>query len=242
MKNHPIHTSPEERLAFSLEQNTEAVKEMLAGASIFSVQGRQGERGFRGEKGERGERGRDGADGNPGKDGVNGENGKDGSPDTPEEVRDKLVSLKGKNRLPASAIKGLEELRTEVDTMNQMGVVAGGGPTYVWMDDAVRISDHIREINFGSGISASYNSGRITLTATGSSVATEKLTPTTSGDNITLDLTGLANTFSTIQWVAKNGQILDSADATFGWSRVANTITVLTAANTDIFLVHYTYA
>lgn len=58
--------------------------------------------------------GRDGKDGKPGRDGrdgidgINGENGQDGSPDTPEQVRDKLESLEGEERLDASAIKGLD--------------------------------------------------------------------------------------------------------------------------------------
>jgi len=43
-------------------------------------------------------------DGEPGK---NGKPGKNGSPDSPEEIKDKLQSLKGDNRLDARAIKNL---------------------------------------------------------------------------------------------------------------------------------------
>lgn len=75
----------------------------------------------------------------------------------------------------------------------------------------------------------------------GTNVATQKLIPTTSGSNITLDLTGLAHTFTSIQFISKNGQIMDSSDATYGWSQSTNTVTVLNAANTDIFLVNYNY-
>lgn len=49
---------------------------------------------------------KDGKDGEDGKDGI-GEPGKDGSPDTAEVVRNKLETLRGEDRLDASAIKNL---------------------------------------------------------------------------------------------------------------------------------------
>ncbi len=49
------------------------------------------------------------ADGLPGQDGADGKPGKDGSPDTPPQVRDKLETLQGNERLDASAIKGLPD-------------------------------------------------------------------------------------------------------------------------------------
>ena len=196
------------------------------GDSIKGEKGDEGERGLTGNTGQKGDKG-DSIKGEAGKSGKDGKDGTDG-----KDADDKKILKEVLKKLPDIT----------QDTMNQIGV-AGGGPTYVWLDDAIRISDHVREINFGTGISASYSGGRITLTGTGggTNVATEKLTPTASGADITLDLTALANTFDTIQWVAKNGQILDSSDATYGWSRVTNTITVLTATDTDIFLVHYSY-
>ena len=48
-----------------------------------------------------------------GRDGSNGSNGIDGSPDKPTEVRDKLETLKGEERLDASAIKNLPQLIKE---------------------------------------------------------------------------------------------------------------------------------
>lgn len=68
--------------------------------------------GPQGPIGPRGEPGKDGKDGKDGKSGINGKNGKDGkdgSPDTPEQVRDKLESLNGDDRLDKSAIKGLDD-------------------------------------------------------------------------------------------------------------------------------------
>lgn len=84
--------------------------------------GEKGEKGDRGEKGSTGAKGKDGKDGRDGIDGLNGVdgrdgvdgkdgkdglNGKDGSPDTAEQVRDKLSSLEGEERLDAKHIKNL---------------------------------------------------------------------------------------------------------------------------------------
>jgi hypothetical protein len=65
-------------------------------------------------------------DGKDGRDGASikgdkGERGSSGSPDTPGQVRDKLETLQGDDRLDKSAIKGLEEL------LNKKTVVMGGG-------------------------------------------------------------------------------------------------------------------
>lgn len=70
----------------------------------------------------------------------------------------------------------------------------------------------------------------------------EQLTGTQSGNNVTLDLTGLSHTFVTILGVSMNGQILTP---TSSWTRVGNTITVTNGgqgadANSD-YLISYTY-
>lgn len=79
-----------------------------------------GEDGKKGEKGTKGDpaytpiKGVDYFDGEDGKDGVNGldgKDGRDGSPDTPEQVRDKLSSLEGEERLDAKHIKNLPKTR-----------------------------------------------------------------------------------------------------------------------------------
>lgn len=66
-------------------------------------------------------------------DGKPGEKGKDGSPDTPVQVKDKLESLKGDERLDASAIKNLPKIhigggssytgQAKVDTSDTPGVL-----------------------------------------------------------------------------------------------------------------------
>jgi len=52
---------------------------------------------------------KDGEDGKTPVKGVDYNDGNDGSPDTPEQIRDKLETLEGKERLHADYIDGLEE-------------------------------------------------------------------------------------------------------------------------------------
>src|SRR3990167_1164218 len=66
----------------------------------------------------------------------------------------------------------------------------------------------------------------------------EKLTPTVSGNNITLDLTQLSTSWSRLLGVFKNGQLLD-AETVNGWTRSENTITVYNSDATDLFVVDY---
>lgn len=71
------------------------------------IQGVKGEKGDRGERGLQGERGKDGRNGKDGQEGKDGKDGKDGSPDTPQQIKTKLETLRGNDRLDASAIKNL---------------------------------------------------------------------------------------------------------------------------------------
>lgn len=93
---------------------------------------KQGERGLKGDKGEKGEKGdkgengkegvnglngidgKDGIDGINGLNGIDGKDGKDGVEITAEEVKTKLESLKKDERLDVSAIKGIDDLRTDI--------------------------------------------------------------------------------------------------------------------------------
>lgn len=76
----------------------------LKGDKGDSIIGRQGPRGERGEMGKQGNPGKDGESiiGPAGKDGLNGS-------DTPQEIRNKLQTLKGDERLDVKYIKGIEE-------------------------------------------------------------------------------------------------------------------------------------
>ena len=76
--------------------------------------GRDGRVGAKGDKGDRGEMGPIGRSIFGGR-GEAGKDGRDGSPDTPDEIRDKLETLEGENRLDRKAIKGLQELEKKLD-------------------------------------------------------------------------------------------------------------------------------
>lgn len=97
-----------------------------------------------------------------------------------------------------------------------------------------------------SGITATdEGAGVVLLTGSGggsgSNFDIQPVTPVTSGANVTLDLTTLPNAFTAIKGITKNGQLLTAGDATFGWSVVGNTATVLNASTSDQFEVEYTY-
>lgn len=105
------------------------------------LKGDKGDRGDKGEKGDRGANGKDGVNGLngiDGKDGINGINGldgidgrdgKDGVEITAEEVKTKLESLKKDERLDISAIKGMDDLRTDISnhaTEQARGILYAG--------------------------------------------------------------------------------------------------------------------
>lgn len=176
---------------------------------------------------------RQGEAGLPGKDGKAGLPGKDGMHASPEAVIEKIKQLpRGKKLKVEDLVDDWNDVRGKLlDEVRRTGqaYLHGGGDT----------------VEAGTNVTLARTSGgkvRISASASGSSsIATEKLTPIQSGNNITLDLTGLAHTFTAVLGIYKNGQLLDPGDATFGWSITLNTATVLNAAPTDVFLVNYTY-
>jgi hypothetical protein len=89
-------------------------------------------------------RGRDGKDGKDGKS-IKGEPGKDGSPDTPYEIRDKLASLRGNERLDAKAIKNLAK---EVGSISITGMGNGTATTVTEhiADTLIHVPIYIQEI------------------------------------------------------------------------------------------------
>ena len=95
--------------------------------------GRDGINGIDGKDGARGLRGLAGKDGKDGLNGKNGKDGKDGSPDTPYEVRDKLASLRGSERLDAKSIKNLKR---EIGSLSVSAIGASGNKT---------LTDHIED-------------------------------------------------------------------------------------------------
>lgn len=77
---------------------------------IPGPKGKDGKNGKDGKDGKNGLNGLDGKDGKDGIDGKNGLDGKDGSPDKPEDIKQKLESLEGDDRLDAKAIKNLPKI------------------------------------------------------------------------------------------------------------------------------------
>ena len=137
--------------------------------------GAKGEKGDTGKTGQDGKNGRDGKDGKNGKDGVgidgkdgrDGENGKDGSPDTPDEVVEKINEATKK--IDPKQVRGLKEAIAIVDTFgsNPVGIGSGANQIKYRNSSGVIISDHVTDLEFGTGITPSYSSGKITLTASG---------------------------------------------------------------------------
>jgi len=100
------------------------VAETTSKTEIRGEDGKDGEIGPQGERGVDGRDGKDGLDGKDGtngldgvngKDGIDGKDGKDGSPDTPKQIKEKLESLEGDERLDKKAIKGLDEEVSRLD-------------------------------------------------------------------------------------------------------------------------------
>lgn len=88
--------------------------------------GKNGKDGQRGPKGEQGDQGPMGRQGKQGDQGNRGPKGDRGSPDTAPQIREKLESLKGDDRLDASAIKNLPVMRRDLPTISLFGGHGGG--------------------------------------------------------------------------------------------------------------------
>ena len=119
------HTPIKGKDYYTPEEIKEIKKEVtpIKGKDYFDGKdGKDGRNGKDGKDGARGLRGLSGKDGKDGRNGKDGKDGKDGSPDTPYEIRDKLSSLKGNERLDAKAIKNLAK---EMGSVTFTGM--GGG-------------------------------------------------------------------------------------------------------------------
>lgn len=116
-------------------------------------------------------------------------------------------------------------------------------------DEGITLTSNVGSINFvGSGVSGSVIGSDVTETITGgggggTNVVTEVVSGVQSGNNVTLDLTSLAHTFSTVLLVTKQGQILTPNNTTYGWTILGNIITIYNAlASNEDYQVQYTYA
>lgn len=177
-------------------------------SSLEKLKGEKGDQGDKGDEGIPGKDGRDGKDGLDGKDGKDGRDGVDGKDgmdgetpdindlvsqvlqkikipeykmqvlDSPAQLRDKLQSLTGKDRLDVSAINGLEE----------------------WLGSIhADLSSKVRYIGSGySGIKDLIAGSNITITKDGNNIATITATGGGGGGGITSlnALTGATQTFA----------------------------------------------
>ncbi len=210
---------------------------------------KKGDKGdsVKGDKGDKGDPGKSiiGKRGKPGKDGVvkKGDRGLPGKDGREMSVNDLLRKLNSKDAgINITTVKGLETAlkNLQINIRNQMQKQVavkrqgGGGMT----------------IDAGSNVTLTRNSnGRWTIAATsggGSNLATEKLTPTQVGSDITLDLTALAHTSTGVLFVTRNGQVLlpngSAALEGSSWSQSSSTVTVYNADDTDKYLVQYMFA
>lgn len=235
----------------ALEKELDSIKNILVdklteiNTLLATVRIQRGEKGDRGETGPRGANGPQGIEGKvgpkgdkgdkgdfvAGKDGIDGADGRDGSPDTREQIIEKINGESGA-WLPVESIIGLpEEIKSlQERKMTFSGLMGQGG-------------SRVTRLIAGTGVTltSSMVGGRgvVTVSTSGANIATEALTGVQSGNNVTLNLAGLAHTYSAIVWVSRNGQILTP---TSSWSRVGDTITVLNASAGNSFLINYTYA
>lgn len=137
---------------------------------------------------------RDGIDGKDGKDGADGLDGKDGSPDTPEEVRDKLETLQGEERLDASAIKNLPSL------IEKESAPFRGGIRGVEVFDEGITKGSFKFLNFtGAGVTVTRVGEYAVISISGggpgsSTPSQESGTITNLTDIVTLAQTPIANT------------------------------------------------
>lgn len=149
--------------------------------------------------------------------------------DSPDEVVEKVNTAKKK--ILWKQIKGVPDFATS-DTMNQVGVAAGGGNKITFLSNGVRISEYVTEINFSTNITPTYvGNGRITLTATGGGAGSTTYTETPSGlINGSNKSYTTANAITTVINFAINGQYIHPAE----YSIAGSTITFVAALDSTL--------
>lgn len=207
----------------------------------------------KGDPGKDGRNGRDGKNGKNGKDGKNGRDGKDGrgikgdKGDTGKDGRD--ISKKDlltkindiDNGIKIKTISGLDALLKNLQRAIREKVRSTGGHKH---------GGGGMTIDAGSNITLVRNSnGRWTISASasgGSNIKTEVVTATQNGDHVEIDLAQLSETYTSVMFVSRTGQLLmPNGDASLpgsSWSQAGDIITVYNAGTGDGFLVQYLYA
>lgn len=176
--------------------------------------GKKGEKGDKGERGEKGAGGKDGVDGKDGTDGKHGKDGNDGSPDTPDQVVDKVNE--STKKIKSKQIEGLPALIDEVSKIgtNPSGYASGGANQISYTANDTRISSHVTQLDFGTGISAAYsNNGKISITVTGAAPIGTVVAWHKSFTNTPTLATG---------WVECSGQVLSNTSSVYNGQTIPN--------------------
>lgn len=115
-------------------------------------------------------------------------------------------------------------------------------------DEGITVVSSAASINFvGSGVSVSAIGRDVTVTISGGggggvNISVEKLVGTQSGSNVTLNLAGLAHTFTAVLFIIRQGQVVTPGNnGGYGWTLSGSTVTVYGADASEDFLVEYTY-
>jgi len=177
--------------------------------------------GKKGDKGERGESIQ----------GPKGDKGDQGSPDSPEQVRDKLETLLGEDRLDASAIKNLpENVRTLVENTNKVMAL------YQLLDVAVAGIQTGQSIQWDGTKWIPYTPGG----GSAANIKTEVVTATQDGADINIDISQLSEyaTFGNLVLVMRN-QIPQTFGITYAFSDP--NVTIFNADAGESFQITYTY-
>jgi len=136
-------------------------------------------------------------------------------------------------------IEAIEDLDRLLRSMAANGVVEYVGKAF----DYIRNLADVKLTNLQVGDSLVWNGSFWVNSASaggGVSLATEMVTAVQDGENVTIDLTQLANyaTLSAVQFSTYNGQIVDKTR----WSIVGSVLTITDAYTPSSFQVQYTYA
>lgn len=140
--------------------------------------GPQGLKGDKGEKGDKGDKGDRGDDGKNGENGKTGEKGKDGSPDSALQIRDKIRSLKDKEKLSIDDLKDVPDYSRLVAKARE-GIQDPGVSIFENSDEVAAL---IRKINFsGTGVSVTKVGDQVLVQITGGGSSNTAVQETPSG-------------------------------------------------------------
>ncbi len=222
-----------DQVKIALGSQIQAVKDVLKEVSDKMASIKDGENGKQGPPGES----------------ITGPQGPAGSPDTADEVRDKLETLAGDERLNSSAIKGFEELEKAVaeKTGNTTRIGWGAHPLTI-KGLGITIDKNTRFINFkGTAITSVTRTpdGVVNVTidqgsTTGTLVSEEIPVDTGDHTNFTIAHTPIANTFQLYRGGARQQSIGVSPD--YSLTGTALTLVIpLDTGNGEQILCQYSY-